>query len=51
MPANLKNSPVAQDWKRTIFIPIPKKGDVKECSEYRMIAVISHTSKVMFKIL
>ena len=40
-----------QDWKRSIFIPIPKKGNAKECSNYRTIALISHTSKVMFKIL
>ena len=40
-----------QDWKRSVFIPIPKKGNVKECSNYRTIALISHTSKVMTKIL
>ena len=40
-----------QDWKRTVFIPVPKKVNVKECSNYRTIAVISHTSKVMLKIL
>ena len=40
-----------QDWKRSIFIPIPKKGNPKECSNYRTIALISHTSKVMLKIL
>ena len=41
-----------QDWKRSVFIPIPKKGNVcKECSNYRTIALISHTSKVMLKIL
>ena len=40
-----------QDWKRTVFIPIPKKGNAKECSNYRTIALISHTSKVMLKIL
>ena len=39
-----------QDWKRSIFIPIPKKGNHKECSNYHKIAVISHTSKVMLKI-
>jgi len=38
-----------QDWKRSVFIPIPKKGNAKECSNYRTIAPISHTSKVMFK--
>ena len=40
-----------QDWKRSVFIPIPKKGNAKECSNYRKIALISHTSKVMLKIL
>ena len=40
-----------QDWKRSVFIPIPKKGNAKECSDYRTIALISHASKVMLKIL
>ena len=40
-----------QDWKRAVFIPIPKKGNAKECSNYCRIALISHASKVMFKIL
>ena len=40
-----------QDWKRSVFIPIPKKGNAKECSNYRRIALISHASKVMLKIL
>ena len=40
-----------QHWKRSVFIPIPKKGNAKECSSYRTIALISHTSKVMLKIL
>ena len=40
-----------QDWKRSVFIPIPKKGDAKECSNYRTIALISHASKVMLNIL
>ena len=40
-----------QDWKRSVFIPIPKKDNAKECSNYRTIALISHTSKVMLKIL
>ena len=40
-----------QDWKRSIFIPIPKKGNAKECSNYCTIALISHISKVMLKIL
>ena len=38
-----------QDWKRSVFIPIPNKGNAKECSNYRTIALISHTSKVMLK--
>ena len=41
----------SQDWKRSVFIPIPKKGNAKECSNYCKIAFISHTGKVMFKIL
>ena len=40
-----------QDWKRSVFIPISKKGNVKECSNYRTVVLISHTSKVMLKIL
>ena len=40
-----------QDWKRSVFIPIPKKGNLKECSNYCTIALISHSSKVMLKIL
>ena len=40
-----------KDWKRSVFIPIPKKGHAKECSNYHTIALISHTSKVMLKIL
>ena len=40
-----------QDWKRSVFIPIPKKGNAKECSNYNTIALISHASKVMLKIL
>ena len=40
-----------QDWKRSVFIPIPKKGNAKECSNYHMIALILHASKVMLKIL
>ena len=40
-----------QDWKRSVFIPIPKKGNPKECSNYYTIALISHASKVMLKIL
>ena len=51
MPANLENSAWPQDWKGSVFIPIPKKGNAKECSNYCTIAVISQASKVMFKIL
>ena len=40
-----------QDWKKSVFIPIPKKGNTKECSNYRTIALITHASKVMLKIL
>ena len=40
-----------QDWKRSAFSPIPKKGNAKECSNYRTTALISHTSKVLLKIL
>ena len=40
-----------QDWKRSVFIPIPKKGNAKECSNYHTIALISHASKEMLKIL
>ena len=40
-----------QDWKRSVFIPVPYKGNAKECSNYRTIALISHASKVMLKIL
>ena len=47
----LKTQQWPQDWKRSVFIPIPKKGNAKECSNYLIIAVISHSSKVMLKIL
>ena len=40
-----------QDWKKSVFIPIPKKGNAKECLNYHTIALISHASKVMLKIL
>ena len=40
-----------QDWKGSVFIPIPKKGNAKECSNYHIIALISHASKVMLKII
>ena len=51
MLENLENSAVAQDWKRSVFIPMPKKGNPKEFSNYHTIALISHTSKMMLKIL
>ena len=51
MPASLENSAVATGLERSVFIPIPKKGKAKECSNYHTIAVISHASKVMLKIL
>ena len=40
-----------QDWKRSVFIPIPKKGNAKECSNYCIIALISHASKIVLKII
>ena len=46
-----KTQPWPQDWKRPVFIPIPKKGNAKECSNYHTTALISHASKVMLKIL
>ena len=46
-----KTRPWPHDWKRSVFIPIPKKGNPKECSNYRTIALISHASEVMLKIL
>ena len=51
MPANLENSAVATGLERSVFILIPKKGNVKECSNYRTIALNSQASKVMLKIL
>ena len=46
-----KNQQWSQDWKRSVFIPIPKKDNAKECSNYHIIARISHPTKVMLKIL
>ena len=46
-----KTQPWPQDWKRSYFIPIPKKGNAQECSNYHTIALISHTSKEMLTIL
>ena len=51
MPANLENSAVATGLKKSVFIPIPKKGNAKECSNYHTIELISHASKVMLKVL
>ena len=51
MPANLKNSAVATGLEKSVFIPIPKKGNAKECSNYCATSHISHASKVMLKIL
>ena len=51
MPADLENSAVATALEKSVFIPIPKKGNAKECSNYRTIALISHASKIMLKIL
>ena len=51
MSANLENSAVTTGLKSSVFIPIPKKGNAKECSNYHTIALISHASKVMPKIL
>ena len=47
MPANLENSAVATGLKRSVFIPIPKKGNAKECSNYRIIALISHARNLV----
>ena len=51
MPAIWKTQKWPQDWKRSVFIPIPKKGNAKECSNFHTIALISCTSKVILKIL
>ena len=51
MPANLATQQWPQGWKRSIFIPIPEKGNAKECSNYHTIVLILHASKVMLKIL
>ena len=51
MPANLQTQQWPQHWKWSVFIPIPKKGNAKECSNYCTVALISHASKVMLKIL
>ena len=51
MSAFWKTQQWPQDWKRSVLIPVPKKGNAKECSNYRTIVLISHASKVMLKIL
>ena len=51
MPANLETSAVSTGMERSVFVTTPKKGNVKECSNYHTIALISHTSKVILKIL
>ena len=51
MPANLENSAVAPGLKKVVFIPIPKKGNAKECSDYHTDVLISHASKGILKIL
>ena len=51
MPTNLENSAVATGLERSVYIPIPKKGNAKECLNYLTTALISHTSKVILKIL
>ena len=51
MPANLENSAAATGLEKSVFIPIPKKGNAKECSSYRTIALILHVSEVILKIL
>ena len=49
MPANLENSSVATGLEKSVFIPIPKKGNAKECSNYCTFALVSHVSKVVLK--
>ena len=51
MPANLENSAWPQDWKGQFFFPVPKTGNAKQCSNYCTIALISHVSDVMLKLL
>ena len=51
MPANLENSAMDTGLEKSVFIPIPKKSNAKECSNYCTVAFISHPSKVMFEIL
>ena len=51
MPTNLENTTVATGLERSVFIPVPNKVNAKECSHYDKTALISHASKIMFKIL
>ena len=51
MPANLENSAVTTGLEKSVFIPIPKKGNANECPNYHTVALISYVSKVMLKIL
>ena len=51
MPAYLENSAVATGLEKSVFLPIPKKGNAKECSNHHTIALVSYASKVMLKIL
>ena len=51
MPANLETSAVATGLEKVSFVPVPKKGNAKECSNYHTVALISHASKVMLRVL
>ena len=51
MPANVETQQWPQDWKRSVFIPIPKKGNAKKSSNYRTVELLSHATKIMLKIL
>ena len=51
MPANLENSAVVTGLEKVSLIPVPKRGNAKECSNYRTVALISHANKIMLKIL
>ena len=51
MPAHLENSVAETGLEKSVFIPVPKKGNAKECSNYQTVALISHTNKVKLKVL
>ena len=51
MPANMENSAVVTGLEKSVFIPIPKRGNAKECSNYHIVVLLAHASKVMLKIL